>query len=171
MKRESGETPGRIWASHPPKLSHNALSLQELTRSKQVSNVREKHKVTETRRERLSKKKKFRNKKSYDAKPGRMGVGLWRENYVAGVGWREKKLMQWICFEVSQLCVVQSGFWRLSSGAAEEQLDHNISPNLSHTLPQPHTHTYTHTVYPAQSLSSRNECTKETVEWESMCGS
>lgn len=46
--RESGETPGRRGASHPPKLSHNALSLQELTRSEQVSDVRERHKVTET---------------------------------------------------------------------------------------------------------------------------
>lgn len=54
MKRESGETPGRSGSSHPPKLSHNALSLQELTRSEQVSDVTERHKVTETRGARLS---------------------------------------------------------------------------------------------------------------------
>lgn len=48
VKRKSRGTQGRSRASHPPKLSHNARSLQKLIRSKQVSDVRHRHKVTET---------------------------------------------------------------------------------------------------------------------------
>lgn len=80
MKNESGETLERSKASHPPKHSHNALSLQELTRLKQVSDVRQRHKVTETSRKRWRKTKAGTKKKSCDEKPGRMGLsGLKKE--------------------------------------------------------------------------------------------
>lgn len=93
MKRESGETPGRSWALHPPKLSHNALSIQELTRSKQVSDVRERHKVTETWREKWSKKKSQELKKLW--LPTQAGWEKdFKEKIMLQEGVGEKKWMQ-----------------------------------------------------------------------------
>lgn len=73
--KRSRETSGRSWASRPPKLSHNAQSQQELTRSEQVSDARAGHKWMKKRKKkeeqdgsRTKKKKgKIFSKSRFDA--------------------------------------------------------------------------------------------------------